>query len=115
MAFTQLPYHPLTSEIGAQTILSPAFDVGGMTELDVAVQLNSIKSGATFSVSIEHSMDMKDWYDLGTVITGVTNMTDDSRVKNFTDFMRYTRAVTTIAGTDPYMTWSTLGIAKDGV
>lgn len=110
MAFTQLPFHPMTSEIGAQSIYSPAFDVGGMTELDVVVKVN-MTSGATFDVDIEHSMDMKDWYTLGTVMVNATTAT--SVVKSLTDFMRYVRAETRIETAAGYATYSILGIAKD--
>lgn len=113
MAFTQLPFHPMTSEVGAQTLYTPAFDVGGMTELDVVANLNSIKSGVSFDTSLEHSMDLKDWYSLGTLMVAV--QISGNKVKTFSDFMRYVRASSTIRGADGYVTYSILGIAKDGV
>ena len=112
MAFTQLPFHPMTSEVEAQTLNSPAFDVGGMTELDVALQINAVKSACSFDVSVEHSMDMKDWYALGTVLAGASSSGEDT-VESFTSFMRYVRAVTTLKGSGCTATYSVLGIAKD--
>jgi len=113
MAFTQLPFHPMTSEIGAQTLYTPAFDLGGMTELDMVANVNCIKTGATFDVSLQHSMDLKDWYALGTLMVDVTAI--GNKVKAFTDFMRYVRASAAIRGAGGYVTYSILGIAKDGV
>lgn len=114
MSAVNVPLFPEQSLISATpgSIEGRPYDIGDFRELDFQVIVRGILGTGTPSVavSIQTSMDMRDW----TILTSVGPFTTETNVSgNGSSFLRYVRARLDLVGTDISTTVSVLGIAKD--
>ena len=92
----QITFHPMTSEAGgANPVLSPVFDVSGFANLTLFLNVEDISgAGANIAGPLDAS-------SVGVTTTNISNMG------------RFVRARYTYTGTDPQVTFSLLGLARE--
>ncbi|MGQ0614492.1 MAG: hypothetical protein ACT4PV_12220 [Planctomycetaceae bacterium] len=108
MPGTVIVFQPDATHAEPQTLYSQAFDVLNFTRLTVVADANAVAAG-TLTVSVEHSADLNRWYPLGSL--SVLSAAG-SAISTFTDFLRYVRAKSVLAGAGVSVTYSVKGVAK---
>ena len=107
----QITFHPMTSEAGgANPVLSPVFDVSGFANLTLFLNVEDISgAGANIHADIQDSMDGQNWHVAGPLDASSVGVT----TTNISNMGRFVRARYTYTGTDPQVTFSLLGLARE--
>ncbi|MGQ0614526.1 MAG: hypothetical protein ACT4PV_12395 [Planctomycetaceae bacterium] len=107
----QITFHPMTTESGGSNpVFSPIFDVSAFSKLIAFLTVQEVLgSGATVNAEIQDSMDGQSWRPAGTLSLAAVGTTRTV----FSDIARFVRAKYTYSGTDPRVTFSLLGLARE--